>query len=158
MSNPYEHNSILGQLIPREIARMAGVLAPTQEESANWFQRICRVTDELWDTNSPVTLPASAELRDEIFAGVSETTDDLTRHQLWIVFTDLGAYTEPSVASHLNNAHSVDNLARYTLHDVGTRLVVELLGYLQDRERPTRPFINPVIDAVDDPEGETPGH
>ncbi|MUM16670.1 hypothetical protein FZI91_09930 [Mycobacterium sp. CBMA271] len=143
MSDRHDAIDMLGQLAPRETARMAGTLAPTLDEAMLWLKRIHRVAAEFWDGYPEITLPLPADLADEVFTKISETTEDLTRHQLWIIFTDLGAYAESSTTSHLNNAHTLDNVARYTLNDIGTRLVPELLAHLQRAYQPRNTFGEP---------------
>lgn len=125
--------SSLGQLTFRESARMAGTLAPTLDITLTWFKCLCSVTADFWEANRCVALPLSPEHADEIFSKVNETTEIMTPHQLWTIFADLGAYGDDSITSHFANSHTIDNVARYTLNGIGTRLIPELLAYLHGR-------------------------
>lgn len=130
------HDDVLGnlaQLAPRETARLAGALAPTLEITHSWLKRMHHIAAGFWDTHRGVELPLLEEQANEIFSKVKQTTDILTPHQLWTIFTDLGAYSDNAIPSHFANTHTLDQVARYTLNDIGTRLVPKLLAYLHNR-------------------------
>lgn len=123
----------LAQLTPRETARLAGALAPTLEVTGAWLKQVHRVAADFWDTHRGVQPPLSDEQADEVFGKVQQSIDILTPHQLWTIFVDLGAYSDDTIPSHFANTHTLDQVARYTLNDVGTRLVPELLTFLHTR-------------------------
>lgn len=130
------HDDVLGALVQvsaREAARWTGVVSPTVEISYAWFRRLGHVAADFWDNHRSVELPLADEHADSVFALVSAVTEGLTPHQLWTVFADLGAYSEDSIPSHFANSHTFDQVARYTLNNIGTRFVCHLLAYLHTR-------------------------